>query len=140
MAQSLEALGLMMIGLAKEKGVVGYPGDGANLWPAVHVRDLASLFRLALEKGTAGKVWHAVGDEGVPFREIAEAIGGHLGLPVAPIPADVLMLPGYFGFLANLVTLDVPASNLITRQTLGWEPSQPGLIADLDNGHYFPGG
>jgi nucleoside-diphosphate-sugar epimerase len=95
---------------------------------------------LALEKGPAGKVWHAVGDEGVPFREIAEAIGSRLKLPAVPIPADVLMLPGYFGFLANLVTLDVPASNLITRQTLGWEPSQPGLIADLDNGHYLPAG
>jgi nucleoside-diphosphate-sugar epimerase len=130
----------LLIGLAKEKGVMGYPGDGANLWPAVHARDLASLFRLALEKGPAGKVWHAVGDEGVPFREIAEAIGGRLKLPAVPIPADVLMLPGYFGFLANLVTLDVPASNVITRQTLGWEPSQPDLIADLDNGHYFPGG
>jgi nucleoside-diphosphate-sugar epimerase len=130
----------LLIGLAKEKGVMGYPGDGANLWPAVHARDLAALFRLALEKGPAGKVWHAVGDEGIPFREIAEAIGGHLKLPAVPIPADVLMLPGFFGFLASLVTLDVPASNLITRQTLGWEPSQPGLIADLDNGHYFPAG
>lgn len=130
----------LLIGLAKEKGVMGYPGDGANRWPAVHARDLASLFRLALEKGTAGKNWHAVGDEGIPFREIAEAIGRRLGLPALPIPADVLMLPGYFGFLANLVTLDVPASSLITRQTLGWEPSQPGLIADMDNGHYFPAG
>jgi nucleoside-diphosphate-sugar epimerase len=130
----------LLIGLAKEKGVVGYPGDGANLWSAVHARDLASLFRLALEKGPAGRHWHAVADEGIPFREIAEAIGGRLGLPAVPIPADVLMLPGYFGFLANLVTLDVPASNLITRQTLGWEPAQPGLLADLDNGHYFPAG
>ncbi|MEW9612965.1 SDR family oxidoreductase [Shinella sp. S4-D37] len=130
----------LLIGLAKEKGVVGFPGAGANLWPAVHARDLASLFRLALEKSTAGRNWHAVGDEGIPFREIAEAIGSRLKLPAVPIPADVLMLPGYFGFLANLVTLDLPASNLITRHTLGWEPSQPGLIADLDNGHYFPTG
>jgi nucleoside-diphosphate-sugar epimerase len=98
------------------------------------------LFRLALEKGQAGKNWHAVGDEGIPFREIAEAIGGRLGLPAMPIPADVLMLPGHFGFLANLVTLDVPASSLITRQTLGWKPAQPGLLADLGNGHYFPAG
>ena len=128
----------LLIGLAKEKGVVGYPGDGANRWSAVHARDLASLFRLALEKTPAGKNWHAVADEGIPFREIAEAIGGRLGLPAVPIPADVLMLPGYFGFLTNLVTLDVPASGLVTRQTLGWEPAQPGLIADMDNGHYFP--
>ncbi|MGK6316758.1 SDR family oxidoreductase [Neorhizobium sp. DT-125] len=130
----------LLIGLAKEKGVIGYPGDGANLWPAVHARDLASLFRLALEKGPAGRHWHAVADEGIPFREIAEAIGSRLNLPAVPIPADVLMLPGYFGFLANLVRLDVPASNLITRQALGWEPAQPGLLADLDNGHYFPAG
>ena len=128
----------LLIGLAKEKGVIGYPGDGANLWPAVHGRDLASLFRLALEKGPAGKNWHGIEGEGIRFREIAEAIGSRLGLPAVSIPADVLMLPGYFGFLANLVTLDLPASNLITRQTLGWEPAQPGLLADLDNGHYFP--
>ncbi|HEY0124954.1 MAG TPA: hypothetical protein VGC14_24955 [Rhizobium sp.] len=81
-----------------------------------------------------------VADEGIPFREIAEAIGTRLGLPAVSIPADVLMLPGYFGFLANLVTLNVPASNLITRQALGWEPSQPRLLADLDNGHYFAAG
>jgi nucleoside-diphosphate-sugar epimerase len=130
----------LLIALAKEKGVIGYPGDGANLWPAVHTRDLASLFRLVLEKGSAGKYWHGIEGEGIRFREIAEAIGSRLGLPAVSIPADVLMLPGYFGFLANLVTLDLPASNLITRQTLGWEPAQPSLLADLDNGHYFPAG
>ena len=130
----------LLIALAKEKGVIGYPGDGANLWPAVHSRDLAALFRLALEKGPAGRYWHGIEGEGIRFREIAEAIGSRLGLPAVSIPADVLMLPGYFGFLANLVTLDLPASNLITRQTLGWEPAQPGLLADLDNGHYFPAG
>ncbi len=130
----------MLIGLAKEKGVIGYPGDGANRWSAVHARDLASLFRLALEKGPAGKVWHAVSDEGIPFREIAEAIGSRLGVPAVSIPADVLMLPGYFGFLANLVTLDLSATNLITRQTLGWELAQPSLLEDLGNGHYFPAG
>jgi nucleoside-diphosphate-sugar epimerase len=127
----------LLIALAQEKGVVGYPGDGANRWPAVHIRDVASLFRLALEKGPAGSYWHAVDDGGIPFREIAEAIGSRLGLPVVSIPPDVLMLPGYFGFLANLVTLDLPASNLVTRRTLGWEPAQPGLLADMDNGHYF---
>ncbi len=130
----------LLIGLAKAKGVVGYPGDGANRWPAVHARDLAVLFRLALENAPAGKHWHGVEGEGIRFREIAEAIGSRLGLPVVSIPADVLMLPGYFGFLANLVTLDLPASNLITRQALGWEPAQPGLLKDLDNGHYVPAG
>jgi nucleoside-diphosphate-sugar epimerase len=128
----------ILIGHAKEKGVVGFPGNGANRWAAVHARDLASLFRLALEKGPAGKSWHAVSDESIPFRAIAEAIGSRLKLPAAPIPVDVLVLPGFFGFLTNLVTLDTPASNAITRQTLGWKPTQPGLLKDLDNGHYFP--
>ena len=128
----------LLIGLAKEKGVVGYPGEGANVWPAVHARDLASLFRLALEKGPAGKSWHGIEGEGIRFRAIAEAIGSRLGLPAVSIPADVLMLPGFFGFLANLVTLDLSASSLVTRRILGWEPAQPGLLADLDNGHYFP--
>ena len=128
----------LLIALAKEKGFAGYHGDGTNLWNAVHVRDLASLFRLALEKGPAGSYWHAVEDGGVSFREIAEAIGSRLDLPVVSIPADELMTPGYFGFLANIATQSYPASNLITRRTLGWEPNQPGLLADLDNGHYFP--
>jgi nucleoside-diphosphate-sugar epimerase len=127
-----------LIALAKEKGVVGYPGDGANPWNAVHARDVASLFRLALETGPAGSYWHAVADGAIPLRDIAEAIGSRLDLPVVSIPADVLMVPGYFGFLANIVTQSYPASNLITRQTLGWEPAQPGLLAGLDNGHYFP--
>lgn len=127
----------MLIALAKEKGFAGYPGDGANLWNAVHVSDVASLFRLALEKGPAGTYWHAVEDGGISFREIAEAIGSRLGLPAVSIPADELMVPGYFGFLANIVTQNYPASNLITRRTLGWEPAQPSLLADLDNGHYF---
>jgi nucleoside-diphosphate-sugar epimerase/ketosteroid isomerase-like protein len=128
----------LLIALAKERGFVGYPGDGANLWNAVHVRDAASLFRLALEKGPAGRYWHAVGDGGIPFREIAEAIGTRLSLPAVSVPVDALVLPGYFGPLTNLVALNLPASNRITRETLGWEPVQPGLLADLDNGHYFP--
>ncbi|MFI5930603.1 SDR family oxidoreductase [Actinoplanes sp. NPDC051494] len=127
-----------LIALAEQKGFVGYPGDGANLWNAVHARDVASLFRLALEKGPAGSYWHAVGDEDLPLRTIAEAIGNRLGLPAVSIPLDVLMVPGYFGFLANLVTQSYPASTLITRRTLGWEPTRPGVLADLDNGNYFP--
>lgn len=127
-----------LIALAKDKGFAGYPGDGMNLWNAVHIRDVASVFRLALEKGPAGRYWHAVQDGGVPFREIAQAIGSRLGLPAVSVPVDFLMLPGYFGMFTNLVTLDLPAANLITRQALGWEPTQPNLLADLDNGHYFP--
>jgi nucleoside-diphosphate-sugar epimerase len=127
-----------LIALAKEKGVVGYPGGGTNLWNAVHIRDAASLFRLALEKAPAGTYWHAVGDGGIQFRDIAEAIGRRLNLPVVSIPLDELMVPGYFGFLANIVTQSYPASNLTTRRTLGWEPAQPSLLANLDNGHYFP--
>ncbi len=131
---------VQLIALAKEKGFAGYPGDGANVWNAVHVRDIASLFRLALEKGPAGRYWHAVAEGAIPLREIAEAIGSRLGLPAVSVPADELMVPGYFGFLANIVTQSYPASNAITRETLGWEPAQPGLLADLDNGHYFPAG
>jgi nucleoside-diphosphate-sugar epimerase len=127
-----------LIALAKDKGFAGYPGDGANAWSAVHIRDVASLFRLALEKGPAGRYWHAVQDEGIPLREIAEAIGSRLGLPVVSVPVDELMVPGYFGALASLVTKNYPAANVITRQTLDWEPAQPNLLADLDNGHYFP--
>jgi nucleoside-diphosphate-sugar epimerase len=129
-----------LIALAKEKGFAGYPGDGANLWGAVHLRDAASLFRRALEDGPAGRYWHASEDEGVPFRAIAEAIGSRLGLPTVSIPLDVLMLPGYFGQFTNLVTMNLPATNLITRNVLGWEPAQPKLFADMDNGHYFPAG
>ncbi|MFF4129670.1 SDR family oxidoreductase [Microbispora rosea] len=131
---------VQLIALAKERGFAGYPGDGANLWNAVHIRDAASLFRLALEKGPAGRYWHAVADEGIAFREISEAIGSRLGLPALSIPMDELVLPGYFGFLANVVTRSYPASNAITRQILGWEPVQPRLLDDLDNGHYFPAG
>jgi len=126
-----------LIALAKEKGFAGYPGDGANLWNAVHIRDAATLFRLALEKGPAGKYWHAVEDGGIPFRDLAEAIASRLGLPAMSVPNDALMTPGYFGFLTNIVTQSYPASNLITRRALGWQPARPGLLADLDNGHYF---
>jgi nucleoside-diphosphate-sugar epimerase len=128
-----------LIALAKEKGVAGYPGEGMNVWNAVHIRDVASVFRLALEKGPAGRYWHAVQDEAIPFRDIAEAIGSRLRMPAVSVPVDVLMLPGYFGMFTNLVTLDLPASSFITREALGWEPTGPGLFADLDNGHYFSG-
>jgi nucleoside-diphosphate-sugar epimerase len=127
-----------LIAFAKDKGFAGYPGDGSNAWSAVHIRDVASLFRLALEKGPAGRYWHAIQDEGISLREIAEAIGSRLDLPVVSVPVDELMVPGYFGPLASLVTKNYPASNLVTRQTLGWEPVELGLLSDLDNGNYFP--
>ena len=129
---------MALIALAKEKGVVGYPGDGANLWNAVHARDVASVFRLALEKSPAGRYWHAVDQGSLPYREIVEAIASRLDLPAVSIPLDELIIPGYFGFLANIVTRSYPATNLTTRQELGWEPTQPGLPEGLDNGHYFP--
>jgi nucleoside-diphosphate-sugar epimerase len=124
-----------LIGTARRTGVAGYLGDGGNRWPAGHTRDAATVYRLALEKAPAGSVLHAVGDGGVPVRAIAEAIGRHLDLPVRSIPeADAA---GHFGFLAFAVGLDNPVSADRTRELLGWTPVHPGLLADLDAGHYF---
>jgi nucleoside-diphosphate-sugar epimerase len=124
-----------LIGTARQKGVAAYIGDGANRWPAVHTLDAARLFRLALESAPAGSRLHGVAEEGVPFREFAEAIGRHLGLPAASIaPQDAA---GHFGFLGMFAAADNPASSALTRQRLGWAPVGPGLIADLDAGHYF---
>src|SRR5689334_71102 len=120
-----------LVGIARDTGVSGYPGDGSNRWPAVHVLDAAHLFRLAVERAPAGSRLHAVGDEGVPTREIAEVIGRHLNLPVAPVPA------GNFGFLGQILAIDQPASSAQTHELLGWRPVQPGLIEDLNKGHYF---
>jgi nucleoside-diphosphate-sugar epimerase len=124
-----------LIGIARAKGVAGYVGDGANRWPAGHTLDAGNLYRLALESAPAGSRLHAVGDEGVPFKEIAEAIGRNLGLPVASIAAEDAN--EHFGFLGGLVQLDNPTSSELTRKLLGWEPAHPGLIADMDEGHYF---
>jgi nucleoside-diphosphate-sugar epimerase len=124
-----------LIGIAKEKGVSGYPGDGANRWPAVHTLDVGHLFCVALEDAPAGTRLHAVGDEGIPLRKIAQSIGDHLRVPTASIPDD--QLQAHFGFLAMVIALDNPTSNLGTRRNLGWEPTHPGLIADFDNGVYF---
>jgi nucleoside-diphosphate-sugar epimerase len=124
-----------LVGIAREKGVSGYIGDGSNRWPAVHRLDSARLFRLALEQAPAGSTLHAVADEGVPIREVAEVIGRHLDLPVVSIsPEDA---GGHFAWLAGFLAADNPASSALTRELLGWQPSQPGLIADLDQGHYF---
>ncbi|POM24872.1 hypothetical protein BTM25_35100 [Actinomadura rubteroloni] len=126
-----------LIAVAREKGLAGYIGDGANRWPAGHRLDAARLFRLALEKAPAGSVLHANADEGVPIREIAEVIGRHLGVPAASVsPEDA---PAHFGWLAAFIGADAPASSAATRELLGWEPTQPGLLEDLDKGHYFGG-
>jgi nucleoside-diphosphate-sugar epimerase len=120
-----------LIGIARDNGVSGYVGDGSSRWPAVHVLDAACLFRLAVERAPAGSVLHAVGDEGVPVRDIATVIGHHLNLPVASLPVEA------FGFLGPILAVDQPASSTLTRELLGWQPVQPGIIADLDQGHYF---
>jgi nucleoside-diphosphate-sugar epimerase len=125
----------VLIAIARQKGVAGYPGDGANRWPAGHTLDVGHLYRLALEDAPAGTRWHAAGDEGIPMREIARSIGDHLGIPVASIPED--QLQEHFGFLAMLIGLDNPTSTRITREVLGWEPTHPGLLADFDQGDYF---
>ncbi|MGA6161766.1 SDR family oxidoreductase [Amycolatopsis magusensis] len=124
-----------LIEIARATGVSGYPGEGANRWPAVHTLDAARVYRLALEQAPAGSRLHAVADEGVPFREIAEAIGRHLGVPATAIPAE--QAEAHFGFLAWIVPLDVPVSSARTQELLGWRPGHPGLLADLDLGHYF---
>jgi nucleoside-diphosphate-sugar epimerase len=125
----------ILIGIAREKGVSGFVGDGANRWPGVHRLDAARLFRLVVEEAPAGTRWHGVGDEGVPFRDIAEVIGRHLDVPVRSIPPEEAT--GHFGFLGGLVQADNPTSNALTRKRLGWEPVEAGLLADLDEGHYF---
>jgi nucleoside-diphosphate-sugar epimerase len=125
----------VLIAIARQTGVAGYPGDGANRWPAVHTLDVGRLYRLALEDSPAGSRWHAVGDEGIGVREIAQSIGDHLGLPTASIAAD--KLEAHFGFLASLIGLDNPTSNRTTRRLLHWEPTHPGLLADFDSGDYF---
>jgi nucleoside-diphosphate-sugar epimerase len=125
----------VVVGADREKGASGYIGDGSNRWPAVHRIDAARLFRLALEKAPAGSVLHAIADEGVPIRAVAEVIGRHLSLPTVSLSAEQAL--EHFGWLGFLVAADVPASSVLTRELLGWEPTQPGLIADLEQGHYF---
>src|SRR5450755_3721511 len=118
-----------IVGIARDKGVSGYIGDGANRWPAVHRLDAAHLFRLAVEKAPAGSVLHAIADEGVPIRDIAEVIGRHLFvLVVSTAPENAA---GHFTWLAGFLGIDAPASSTLTRELLGWQPTHPGLIDDL---------
>jgi nucleoside-diphosphate-sugar epimerase len=124
-----------LVSIAREQGVSGYIGDGANRWPAVHRLDSAHLFRLGLEQAPAGSTLHAVADEGVPVREIAAVIGRHLDIPVESIsPEDA---GEHFSWIGGFLGLDAPASSELTCELLGWQPTQPGLLADLDEGHYF---
>jgi nucleoside-diphosphate-sugar epimerase len=124
-----------LINIAREKGVSAYPGDGSNRWPAVHRKDAAHLFRLALESAPNGSRLHAVGDEGVAVREIAGVIGRRLGVPVVALPVEEAS--DHFGFLGPIFSLDCPASSALTQQRMRWHPVQPGLLADLDQDYYF---
>jgi nucleoside-diphosphate-sugar epimerase len=124
-----------LIAIARDKGVSAYVGDGANVWPAVHRLDAARLFRLALEQAPAGTLLNGVGDEGVPFREIAEVIGRHLDVPVKSITPEEAR--AHFAAFAVFAQFNVPASSVRTQERFGWRPAHPGLIADLDQGHYY---
>jgi len=124
-----------LIGIAREKGVSAYIGDGLNRWPAVHRLDAAHLYRLALEKSSLGARYHGVGDEGIPTREIAEIIGRQLHVPVVGKSREEAA--DHFGWIAHFFGIDSPASSALTRERLGWRPVQPGLIADLNAEHYF---
>jgi nucleoside-diphosphate-sugar epimerase len=123
------------VGIARQRGAAAYVGDGTNRWPAVHRSDAARLARLAVEAAPAGSVLHAVGDEGVPFREIAEAMGRHLGLPTTSVaPADAF---DHFAPLGHFVAMDSPATAAMTRELLAWKPTGPSLLEDLDQDYYY---
>lgn len=124
-----------LIDIAKAKGFSAYIEDGSNRWPAVHRLDAARLYRLAAEKAPAGSRFEGAADEGVPFREIAGAIGRQLNVPVVGIAREEAN--AHFGFLGTLAALDIPRSNAAARALLEWHPVQPGLIADLEQPHYF---
>jgi nucleoside-diphosphate-sugar epimerase len=124
-----------LVGIARQRGVAGYLADGTNRWPAVHRSDAARLARLAVEAAPAGSVLHAVADEGVPFREIAEAMGRHLDVPTISVAPEAA--PEHFGFMAHFIGLDSPATAAVTRELLAWEPTGPSLLDDLAQDHYF---
>jgi len=125
----------MLIKIAREKGAAGYIGDGSARWTGLHRLDAASLFRLALEKAPAGAALHGAAEEGIPIRTIAEVMGRRLKVPAVSIaPEDA---PKHFGWFAAFLGLDSPASNALTRELLGWQPTHPGLLEDLEAGHYF---
>ncbi len=124
-----------LIAVAREKGVSAYVGDGLNRWPAAHVLDVARLYRLVVEKQEKGARYNAVAEEGIPAKDIAEVIGRGLNIPVVSLsPAEAA---DHFGWLALFVQMDLPASGAQTQQRLGWHPTGPGLIADLEQMRYF---
>lgn len=124
-----------LVALAREKGFAIHVGDGSNRWPAVHRLDAARLYRLALEKGTAGARFHGVAEEGIPIRDIAAAIGRRLSVPVVSKTAEEAM--ALLGFVGHALALEASASSTLTQEKLGWRPTQPGLIQDLERGRYF---
>jgi nucleoside-diphosphate-sugar epimerase len=124
-----------LIAVAREKGVSAYMGKGLNLWPAVHCLDAARLYRVALEKGSAGDRYHAVADEGVPFHEIAAVIGRRLNVPVVSMTRG--QAANHFGWFAPFAALDAPASSAETQKRLGWQPTHPSLLPDIDRPNYF---
>jgi nucleoside-diphosphate-sugar epimerase len=124
-----------LIGIARKKGVSAYVGDGLNRWPAVHRLDAAHLYRLVLEKGSAGARYHGVADEGVPVRDIAEVIGRRLNVPVVAKPREEAA--DHFGWLGHFFSMDAPASSAHTQKLLGWRPRHPSLIPDIDRPSYF---
>ncbi|WP_210515224.1 SDR family oxidoreductase [Hymenobacter terricola] len=124
-----------LIGLARQKGESAYLGEGLNRWPAVHRLDAARLFRLALEKGTAGACYHGAADEGIALRDLAAVIGRHLNVPVVSKSAEEAA--DHFGWMGAFAGLDMAASSALTQQWLGWHPTHVGLLADLEQGDYF---
>jgi nucleoside-diphosphate-sugar epimerase len=120
--------------VAREKGVSGYPGDGTNRWAAVHRGDAARMVALGLQKAPAGARLHGVAEEGVPTREIAEAIGRALNVPVASIPADQVL--DHFGWIGMFFAMDLAATSTVTQELLGWTPTGPTLVGDIDSGGY----
>jgi nucleoside-diphosphate-sugar epimerase len=126
-----------LIAIAREKGASAYFGDGSNRWPAGHRQDVARLYRLVLENGSAGARYHGSAEQGVAFREIAEVIGRRLNLPV--VSKSSAEATEHFGWFAGFASMDAPTSSVWTQQQLGWQPMRPGLIADLDDVRYFGG-